>query len=200
MKNKKITVILIAAFVLVIGGAYILYGKLSDTMQNDKIVQEKQSETETAKDSEDEENSDVQNKKAPDFTVTDEEGKEVALSDFIGKPVILNFWASWCGPCKSEMPDFDEAYGKYGNDIQFMMVNLTDNSHETVEAAKDFIKEQGYAFPVFYDTKMEASDTYTVFSIPVTYFIDSEGNIVAHGSGALDRESLQTGIDMLFKK
>ncbi|MBQ4347432.1 MAG: TlpA family protein disulfide reductase, partial [Firmicutes bacterium] len=87
---------------------------------------------------------------APDFTVYDSEGNAVMLSDFIGKPIVLNFWASWCGPCKMEMPEFNEAYAELGEDIQFLMVNVT-TGRETQESASAFIEENGYSFPVFYD-------------------------------------------------
>ena len=92
---------------------------------------------------------------APDFTVLDYDGKEVKLSAFKGKPVVLNFWASWCGPCKSEMPDFNEIYQEYKDQICFMMVNLTDGTQETMEKAKAYVDGQGYSFPVYFDTKSE---------------------------------------------
>ena len=90
-------------------------------------------------------------------------------------------------------------YEKYGEEIQFMMVNLSDNYRSSVQEAKQFVEEEGYTFPVYYDTKTEASEAYQVFSIPATYFINEEGIIVAHGNGALDGESLQKGIDLLMK-
>ena len=135
---------------------------------------------------------------APDFIVLDREGAEVSLSDFIGKPVILNFWASWCGPCKSEMPEFEAAYQKYREEIQFMMVNLTDGSRETVETAAEYIAGEGYTFPVFFDTESDAAITYGATSIPVTYFVDAEGHLVAYGSGALSGEILQSGMEMIL--
>ena len=135
---------------------------------------------------------------APDFTVYDGDGNPVSLSDFIGKPVIVKFWASWCGPCKSEMPDFEEVYTKYGDDIHFLMINSTDGSRETVETAKAFIAEQGYTFPVYFDTDYDASTTYGVSGIPMTFFIDAEGHAVAYGQGMLDRDTLQVGIDMIY--
>lgn len=134
---------------------------------------------------------------APDFTMTDASGEEVKLSDFFGKPVVLNFWASWCGPCKSEMPHFEEAYQKYGEDINFVIVNLTDGSRETVETASAFIEEQGYTFPVYFDTSTEGAMTYGTYSIPVTYFIAADGTPVAQASGALDAATLQKGLDMI---
>ena len=135
---------------------------------------------------------------APDFTVYDMEGNAHQLSGYRGKPVVLNFWASWCGPCKAEMPDFEEAYQEYGEQIQFMMVNLTDGSAETVEVVADFIAAQGYTFPVFCDSDLNAVSTYGINAIPVSFFIDEEGYIVAGQQGMLTADALQQGIDMLL--
>ena len=135
---------------------------------------------------------------APDFTVYDADGNAYKLSDFRGKPVVLNFWASWCGPCKNEMPDFDAAYAQYGDQIHFLMVNLTDGSSETVQSASSFIAGAGYSFPVYFDTDMDAAAVYGISSIPVTYFIDANGYLVAQGRGSLSADNLQKGIDMLL--
>ena len=135
---------------------------------------------------------------APDFTVYDLEGNEVHLTDFFGKPIIVNFWASWCGPCKMEMPDFDAAYNTYKDDIVFLMVNMTDGSRETVEVASQFIADSGYTFPVYYDTQYSAAITYSVASLPTSYFLNSQGELVAHAKGAIDAETLQRGIDMIY--
>ena len=136
---------------------------------------------------------------APDFTVYDAEGKEVHLSDYIGRPVVLNFWASWCGPCKMEMPDFEERYKALGTDIQFMIVNLTDGRNETVEKAGEFIQGQGYTFPVFFDQDGTAAQTYGIYSIPTSFFIDDAGNVVAQATGAISADVLQRGIDMIYQ-
>ena len=134
----------------------------------------------------------------PDFTVYDAEGTAYKLSDFLGKPIILNFWASWCGPCKAEMPDFEESYKAYGEEIHFLIVNLTDGNTETVESASAFIAEQGYTFPVYFDTAMEAAYAYAVSAIPASYFIDAAGNLVHQQVGMMDAESLQQAIDLLL--
>lgn len=196
--GKKIgSFILIVLLVGIVGGATVLYNYLSKNAERDQLsVKEdtgKQDDS-SAESSEDEE----QYSKAPDFTVYDDEGNAYKLSEFEGKPVILNFWASWCGPCKSEMPDFEEAYNEYGEEIHFVMVNLTDGYQETVSGAKKFIEDAGYTFPIYFDTKQDAARTYGVYSIPMTFFIDENGYVIAHGTGALDAKTLQTGIDYIY--
>jgi peroxiredoxin len=133
---------------------------------------------------------------APDFTVYNEKGEPVKLSDFRGKPVVLNFWASWCPPCKAEMPDFEKKYKELGDKVQFLMVNIT--SGDDFETAKDYIAQQGYQFPVFYDTTGEAAYLYGVQSIPVTYFIGADGQMVAYIPQMATAKHLQTGIDMIL--
>ena len=189
MRGKN-TLLLLLGLLVVLGGAYVLYGRLSSEVETEPIMQEAQ-EAGEAGETEDR----VQ---APDFTVYDADGSEVHLSDYAGKPVVLNFWASWCGPCKSEMPDFDTAYQELGEEIQFLMINMTDGSRETVETASAYVTEQGYSFPVFYDTDSDAALVYGAYSLPTTYFIDAEGYAVARGVGALSAEALQQGIDMIL--
>ena len=195
MKNKKVIGILIVAFVVLMAGAYVLYQRLSGTVESQQLaVEETDEEAEVQGGTEEEAEVEL----APDFTVYDAEGNAVSLSDFIGTPVVVNFWASWCGPCKSEMPDFEEAYQQYGEEIQFLIVNMTDGSSETVETAKAFIEEQGYTFPVYYDTDIDAAYTYGVSAIPTTYFIGADGSAVAYAQGMLDAATLQKGIDMIY--
>lgn len=210
MKKNKPFILLAVLLVILIGGAGFFYNKLSSSYKTDTLTKtsqttenetesgEKNSEVESHTDSsENTDSGETTVETAPDFTMTDASGTEVKLSDFFGKPVVLNFWASWCGPCKSEMPHFEDAYQKYGEDINFVVVNLTDGARETVESASGFIEEQGYTFPVYFDTNTEGAVTYGTYSIPVTYFIGADGVPVAQANGALDAETLQTGIDMI---
>ena len=95
------------------------------------------------------------------------------------------------------MPDFEEAYKERGDEIQFLMENLTDGYQETMESATEYIQEQGFTFPVFYDTESNAANTYATYSIPMTFFIDSEGYMVARATGALDSATLKKGLDMI---
>lgn len=196
--NRKKTWLMIIGFVVLIAGTSVLYQYLGDEVESAPFGKIESTSASQEDKHSTEEQTDAQTNPAPDFTVVDENGEEYQLSDFKGKPVVLNFWASWCGPCKSEMPDFDKAYQKYKDEISFLMVNLTDGSRETVEKASAHVKEQGYSFPVYYDTMSEAAMTYGVYSIPTSYFIDKEGNIIAHAQGAIDKENLEKGISMIY--
>ena len=135
---------------------------------------------------------------APDFIVIDRNGNEVKLSDMRGKPVVINFWATWCGYCKLEMPDFEETYKKYGNDVHFMMVNMTDVS-ETVQKATAYVDGEGFSFPIYFDTKMSAAHAYSVSSLPASYFVDASGNLVARAISAIDAATIEQGINMILK-
>jgi thiol-disulfide isomerase/thioredoxin len=190
MKEKKGLVLAVLALVVLLVGASVLYRNLSAGQEPDNLASQSGQETSSSQ----------QAATAPDFTVLDVNGNEVSLEEMRGKPVILNFWASWCAPCKSEMPAFEEAYREYGDQIHFMMVNLTDGGRETVDTALGYIREQGYTFPVYCDTTLEAGIAYGASAIPITFFIDGEGHGVAYAQSALSRETLQTGIDMLLEK
>ena len=196
MEKTLKLLILIVLFIGLIAGAGLLYTTLENTVDTNSLATQPTESRNTDPTADTTE----PNNAAPDFTVVDRDGNSVKLSDFRGKPVVLNFWASWCGPCKSEMPDFQAAFEKYGEDIHFLMINLADGAQETVSSAGGFIDKQGYTFPVYYDTAISAAMAYGVGSIPVTYFIDANGDLVAYGRGALDAATLQKGIDMIYKQ
>lgn len=135
--------------------------------------------------------------KVPDFTVYDLEDNAVSLYDCLGKPVVLNFWATWCGPCQSEMPAFNQMYQQYGNQITFLMVNVTDGSRDTVETVTSFYEDSGYTFPIYFDTTLEASMAYGAYSIPVTFFIDPEGYLLYNHMGAISEDALAQCMELL---
>ena len=198
-KTYKILKILIwvLLFAVLMVGAYTLYNRLSGEVELGGIATVAQ---ETAVPEETGSETQAEPSMAPDFTVYDLEGNPVKLSDFQGKPVMLNFWASWCGPCQMEMPDFEEVYKTYGDQVHFLIVNLTDGQQETVESASAFIEEKGYTFPVYYDTDIDAAAKYGVSAVPVSYFINAEGRFVAWAQGAMDADMLQQAMDMLLGK
>lgn len=196
--TKWITAAVLA--VLAFAGVYFLYGRLSEDYAPDQFVEiapgaELSEETLPTEDASDDPAEEV-DYRAPDFTVLDKDGNEVQLSDHFGKPIVLNFWASWCYYCKEEMPDFNEAYHKYP-DVQFMMVNVTDGRQETLATAKAYVEDAGYDFPVFYDTELDAAITYGASGLPMTIFIDRNGNLFTYASGMISGEVLEQAIDML---
>ena len=192
MNNKKGFFTLLLVFVVILAAAGLLYGKYGDMPMPDQLAV--QTTHPPAQ-----ENEETVLHAAPDFTVYDGDGNGVQLSDFKGKPVVLNFWASWCGPCKMEMPDFEAKCKELEGSVVFMMVNATDGGRETVETAKAFLAESGYTFPVYYDTEYSAIYAYGVNAFPTTFFIDAEGNLIAYGQGAMSGDTLQSGIDMIIE-
>lgn len=199
MNNKLKTFLGILLFVVLIGAAYFSYSTLTQDRKPNS-TEEKQPVEDAPETEESEADPSTDEKEvipAPDFTVYDVDGNEVKLSDFAGKPIVLNFWASWCPPCKLEMPHFNKVYQELGDEVVFMMVDLVDGQQETKEKGLAFIEEEGFEFPVYFDSSQEAAYTYGISSIPLTLLINAEGNVVTGYTGAIDKETLMEGIEMI---
>lgn len=128
---------------------------------------------------------------APEITVYDREGNTVKLSDMRGKPVVINFWATWCGPCKSELPAFQQAYETYGDDICFMMVDMVQGRTETKAGAIEYVDGQGYTFPLYFDEAQTAVVAYDIGAVPATFVIDAKGQLVESHIGAMSFDELE---------
>ena len=187
MKKNIILIVLSVLLVALIALAASMYGSLSESyMPNDLLTPADTSAeiTDTA----------------PDFTFTDADGKAYTLSDFFGKPIVINFWATWCPPCKGELPAFEAAYAAYGNEVQFIMLNMTDGMRETVEGVLQFVADGGYTFPVYYDTALDGANTYGAYSIPMTVFIGADGSVQTTKVGMLNEATLLAGIENILQK
>ncbi|MBY0120524.1 redoxin domain-containing protein [Bacillus sp. S/N-304-OC-R1] len=112
--------------------------------------------------------------KAPDFELKDLDGKAVRLSDFKGKKVMLNFWATWCPPCKAEMPAMQKFFEESGDEIVILAVNIDPENN-----VAGFVKQMGVQFPVLLDKNEQVNSKYKILSIPTTFFIDENG-IIKH--------------------
>ena len=132
-----------------------------------------------------------QGKPAPDFSLNTLDGKSLKLSDYKGKKVILNFWATWCAPCKTEMPIM-EAYHKEikNQNIVVIAVNLT-NEDQSVKAVNQYVNKLNLTFPIPLDKKGEVSDLYQILTIPTTFFIDEKGMLQQKVIGPLNEALIQ---------
>ncbi|MFD1737037.1 peroxiredoxin family protein [Bacillus salitolerans] len=119
-----------------------------------------------------------------DFTLSTLEGKKVQLSDYKGKKVILNFWATWCPPCKDEMPHMQEFYDEYSEEVEILAVNLRDRERSD-EAIQQFIEANHINFPILLDEKGKVTSAYKVLTIPTSFFIDTQGTIQYHFIGPM---------------
>ena len=123
---------------------------------------------------------------APDFTGELIDGTSITLSELQGKPVIINFWATWCGPCVKEMPAFERLKDDFGDKIGIIAVNCGDDAG----TVKDFMEENGYTFPVVLDEEYSISMLYPTNSIPYTVVVDAEGRVTHISTGALDADTM----------
>lgn len=112
---------------------------------------------------------------APDFTLSDSSGESVTLSELRGKPVILNLWASWCGPCRAEMPALQALHEDLGDQLVILGVNASDQ--DSRQKALSFLSENGVTFRIVFDERGEVSDLYLLQALPTTYFIRADGII-----------------------
>ncbi|MBR3888057.1 MAG: TlpA family protein disulfide reductase [Clostridia bacterium] len=134
------------------------------------------------------------NQEAIDFEVLDSNQERVKLSNYFGKPIVINAWASWCTPCCAELPHFQKAYEKYSGDVEFLMINLTDGISETPEGTLQFVQDNNYSFPIYFDLLGQATKAYGIYSIPRTLFINESGEVVKDFTGMINEPILEDNI------
>ena len=138
------------------------------------------------------------NQLAPDFTLYNLQGEKLTLSELRGKRVVLNFWATWCPPCKAEMPHMQKYYAKYSEEdnVEIVGVNLT-YGKEKVERVEQFLQSYDITFPVVLQPDDAVEEQYGIITLPTTYFIDREGKIQKKILGPLDLDSLRENVTQL---
>lgn len=207
MENKKTALILLcAALAALLGGGAYLYQTFSGEYANSNLVPPAAQEEGPVADTQEgpaAEGEDSAEKKpipAPDFVVYNADGEEVSPSDYLGKYLVINFWASWCGPCKSEMPAFNAVIGQYkdNEDIAFLMVNMTDGQRETQESAQALVEENGWEMDILFDTDFSAATNYNVYGLPTTVLVDKEGYLLAIQPSAISQEILESAVETML--
>lgn len=213
-KNIVKYTVKIGAFLMIVMGLFVFSGKLS-YMQNNTNNSSSSTEYSTGKDatnSNSEENdksngtassnkSEENKTPAIDFELKDQYGKTHKLSDYKGKVVFLNFWATWCPPCKMEMPDIQKLYEKYekqGEKSEVMVISVAapnTQDEKDIDGIKAFLEENGYTYPVLMDDGGYTFGAYRISSLPTTFMIDKEGNVFGYVQGGLTQEAMESIIE-----
>ena len=198
---------IIGGLILVISGAFMVVNAYSGTIEQIHIKNKTINQIEGNKEINNQEKSDSsinsqknsEKIKPIDFTLYDQYGKEHKLSDYKGKVVFLNFWATWCPPCRREMPYIEQLYKEYNynkDDVIILGVaspNIGEEGNE--EYIKNFLKKNGYNFPVVFDKDGSMIFQYGVYAFPSTFIIDKEGYITQYVPGALNEDSMKKLIE-----
>lgn len=132
---------------------------------------------------------------APAITLNNVDGQVVNLSDFHGRPVLINFWATWCPPCRAEMPDFQAIHRELGDKVAIIAVNAT--AQDEVANVQPFMDEFGITFPVLLDTTGQVMSNYNVRGLPTTIFVDSDGVVQEVFTGAVNKAYIESKLSGL---
>lgn len=190
-------ILIVSGLIMIIGGSAKTFDYTNKESTN-KVEQVQNKDDKNAQSSKD--NSTKEDKiKAPDFSLVDQYGKTHKLSDYRGKVVFLNFWATWCPPCKGELPHIEEVYKEYENnnkDVIILGVTAPNLGREgSKEYIMDFLNKQGYTFPVVFDSTGEIMDQYSIEAFPTTFIIDKEGNVNKYVPGAMEKTTMESLIN-----
>lgn len=191
MKNMKkiVKILILSCTVTLLAALTACSDNVSDTIRSDSAAEtaadDSQGTSGEVNNGADETSESEEKIEAVDFEVTLVTGETVKLSDYKGKKVLLNFWATWCGPCIQEMPAFQRLWEDYPDDFVLLAVNCG----ETEDEVKAFVEENGYTFHIALDEDLAVSSIYPASSIPLNIIVDEEGYITYAKYGAYDEET-----------
>lgn len=204
----------IGGILMIIMGAVMLTGKLNGTstplveteqeVDVEEHTEEKQTETSAVSPEAEEESEGEKLTPAVDFNLTDQYGKEHTLSQYKGKTIFLNFWGTWCPPCRAEMPDIQKLYEEYdqeGEDALIILGVAAPNlgKEKSEDGIKNFLEENGYTYPVLMDINAELFQAYGISSFPTTLMIDRDGNLFGYATGQLSEETMRSIIQQTLE-
>lgn len=184
LKSRSLWIILIA-LVAVVGGGWIVF---SQGLTQERVASGNNS-------AEALEPAAVAGHPAPEFELKTLEGETLSLADFKGKPVLVNFWATWCGPCRAEFPDFQRAYVDNADDLVIIGINNT--AADQVDLVDDFVREMGATFPIVLDESGAVVETYRVLGLPTTVFIDRDGVVNEVFTGPINKAYIESKLTEL---
>ena len=211
LKSKKKLInytIKAAGILLIIIGAMTFLGLNNNFSSAQPKKQIESNESAKTPNNQDEEknqgNQDNQDKviKAIDFKLKDQYGKEHTLSEYKGKVVFINFWGTWCPPCRSELPNIEEIYKQYNenkNDVIILTITNPGGQEKSISGIKSFVKKNKFTFPVLFDETGDTFREYGISSFPTTYMIDKNGNVHGYVRGALNKEYMESIIIKTIK-
>lgn len=196
----------IGGIILILVGLFMVYMGVTNNTVGDTTTQEVENvefvDSNVSEETDETDNvDDVELQDIVDFTLVDQNGVEHTLSEYKGKIVFLNFWATWCGPCRSEMPDIQELYEEYGEnkgDVVFLGVAnpknaeniISQNQEGTVSEITEFLSENGYTYPTVMDLTGSVFYNYGIQSFPTTFMITEDGKVFGYISGALSKDMM----------
>ncbi|MCI6275214.1 MAG: redoxin family protein [Clostridium sp.] len=203
IKKHMDTIKKVSGIIIIAAGVIMLINGLGGirNMNNSASNNSSQNNVSTSSNEKKEETKKEEEKKiaAPDFTLYDQYGNKHSLSEYKGKTVFLNFWATWCPPCRGEMPDIEEIYKEYNEnreDVIILGVASPDTPREgSKEEIADFLEEKGYTFPVVFGEKDSMLYKYSISSFPSTFIIDKEGYVKQYARGAMSKNTMKKLIE-----
>ena len=194
IKRHYKVVNIISATVLITTGILIICGVFSPLSKTPK---QNRTTTEVSDSNTSQTSSGEYLKRKDLFTIKDANNNDIKIESKFGKPIFVNFWASWCGPCKSEFPEIEKAFKEYGDKIEFMLVNLTYSDMGNIDETIEFISDLGYTFPLYFDLNGSASSKFNISGIPYSVFYNSNGTIAFRHTGAMNKEILEHYLNAL---